>query len=155
MPLCQELPGEGELNLNLGMEPAVGIRWRRPRAAVLGKRWGGVLPGPAACTVRGCRASCQPRTLVSSSAAARQQGPWLCGALVSSSAQRGSLSCPPHECADQKRRWKRAALCRERELGSSVWERTQALCCHSCWTSGRLLELPVPQFSQLPVHGVM
>lgn len=44
MPLCQELPGEGELNLNLGMEPAVGIRWRRPRAAVLGKRWGGSPP---------------------------------------------------------------------------------------------------------------
>lgn len=41
MPLRQELPGERELNLNLGMEPAVRIRWRRPRAAVLGKRWAG------------------------------------------------------------------------------------------------------------------
>lgn len=91
---------------------------------MLRKCWG-VLPGSAACTVRGPRASCQPRTLVSSSAASQQQAPCPCCALLFSPVKADMLLCPGHPMGvgtTQRGSGWGTVLCVE-NLGSSTWER--------------------------------
>ena len=104
--LQQEVSSEGQLNLNLEMGSA--SSGGKLGAAMLRKCWG-VLPGPAACTVRGPKAPCQPQMLGSSSAASQQQGPCPCCALLSSSVKAGMLpglgaprvpSPTPHRCGN-------------------------------------------------------
>lgn len=122
--LQQEVSSEGQLNLNLEMGSA--SSGGKLGAAMLRKCWG-VLPGPAACTVRGPKAPCQPQMLGSSSAASQQQGPCPCCALLSSSVKAGMLPGlgAPHptgvETTHRGKGWG-TVLCAE-NLGSSAWER--------------------------------
>lgn len=127
--LHQEVSSEGQLNLNLEMGSA--SSGGKLGAAMLRKCWG-VLPGPAACTVSGPRAPCQPRMLGSSSAASQQQGPcpcWPWSPLLLK--QACALSWEPYgfpaphptgvETTHRGRGWG-MVLCVENR-GSSAWER--------------------------------
>lgn len=96
---------EEQVNLNFGTEPAVGVRWGRPRAAML------------ANVQRESSLRQLPATDGGFQLGGRSVAGFLalrCPSVLFCSVRLPVL--PTHGCADQKRQWKRTALCKGDEL---------------------------------------